>query len=297
MQSLISNKDNIIKLREKVETLDRSLFTHYVYDTIPIYEDTISIVMTSSNRSKQVYHTLETIQKCSFKHIQVIIVDDSDVDPIAVSALYKFPFYIDLVFINRQNKNWINPVINYNLGFKLIRGSKVVIQNGEVCYVGDVLGFISNNIKDNNYYIFDVKAISSLENNEIIYNNDNLTTEIYKKDIYSEWYQNRIRCVNYHFLTALTRNTFNLILNFSYDYAFGKDYDDNDFVIKILSRKINIVNIFNDIYNLGGIHLYHNSCFNNVNIESNNKLFEKKRDYYNLNNIYIDFIDNMDKFI
>ena len=182
MQTLISNKKKIFEIIEKVENFDSSMITHYNYPNIPIYDDTISIVMTSSNRSRQVYYTLETIEKCSFKHIHVIIVDDSNVDPVILSMINGFAFYIDLVIINNKNKNWINPVVNYNIGFKFIKGSKVVIQNSEVCHVGDVLGWISKYITDNNYYCFDVKAVESFEGNNEIYKIKDLTTNIYSKD-------------------------------------------------------------------------------------------------------------------
>jgi hypothetical protein len=291
MQTLFENKDTIIEIKEKVESFDCSLFPHYNIPNIPIYNDTISIIMTSSNRSKQTYFTLKTIEMCLFKHVQVIIVDDSDIDTIKKEELGRYPFHIDFISIRKENKKWINPVINYNIGFKYIQGSKVIIQNAEVCYVGDILEFVSSKIIDNNYYIFDVNAISSFENNEIVYNTDNLTTKIYNKNIYSEWYQNRIRCVNYHFLTALTRNTFELVKNFSYDYTFGFAYDDDDFLLKIKSKEINLVNLFNDIYNIGGIHLYHNFSYKSENIESNEKIFEKKKNYYKLNNIYLDILD------
>ena len=161
MQTLFSNKDSIFEIKKKVDGLDNSLFIHYNYPNIPIYDDTISIVMTSSNRSRQVYYTLETIKKCSFKNIHVIIVDDSDIDPIKKEELEKYAYHIDLVYIRTENKNWINPVVNYNIGFKFIKGSRVVIQNAEVCYIGDILGWISQNVSDNNYYSFDVKAINS----------------------------------------------------------------------------------------------------------------------------------------
>ena len=46
---------------------------------------------------------------------------------------------------------------------------------------------------------------------------DNLTTKIYNENIYLHWYQHRKRCVNYHFLTALTRKTFELVKNFIND--------------------------------------------------------------------------------
>jgi hypothetical protein len=291
MQTLISNKSKILQIIEKIENFDNSLFIHYNIPNIPINDNTISIVMTSSNRSKQVYFTLKTIYKCSFKNIQVIIIDDSDIDPVNKKILNIFPFNIDFIVIKRENKNWNNPVVNYNIGFKFIKGSKVVIQNGEICYIGDILTWISTNTFDNNYYVFDVKGVSSQENNQIIYNTENLTTEIYKKDIYLHWFQGKMRCLNYHFLTCMTTKTFNKIKNFSYDYTFGFAYDDDDFVLKIKSNKINIINLFHDEYNFGGIHLWHSNSGNNLkNIESNQYIYKLKKKEYDLSGKYSDFL-------
>ena len=298
MQSLILNRDRILQIKKKVENLDNSIFSHYNYANIPIYSDTISIVMTSSNRSRQVYYTLKTIEKSSFKHIHVIIIDDSDIDPIVKNMINGYSFHIDLIYIQSENKTWINPVVNYNIGFRFIKGSKVVIQNAEVCYIGDILGWIANNVNDNKYYSFDVRSICSFENNEIVYNTENLKTDIYEKNIFHTWeggwYQGRNNIKNYHFLTAITRTTFELIKNFSYDYTFGINFDDNDFLLKIKSKNIKIINIFHDEYNLGGIHLYHTSSYLKwKNIESNLEIYNKKLEMYNTNKIYIDFIEKI----
>ena len=300
LQYIKKNKDNIFDIKKKVENLDNSLFTHYNINNHKITDKTISIVMTSSNRSKQTYMTLDTIKKSKYPDIHIIIVDDSDVDPIKQEELYKYPFHIDFISINRSNKKWHNPVVNYNIGFKFIKGVKVIIQNAEVCHIGDVLAYMSNNtILDNNYYVFDVKASKSFDANDIIYKSNTNTTDIYKNDdLYSMWYQGRSRICNYHFLTGMTRNTFDLIKNFSYDYAFGSAYDDDDFLLKIKSKNINIVNLFQDDYNIGGIHLYHESSTKtwDKDIDNNNILFNKKLDYYNQNKIYLDVSDNYDNF-
>ena len=295
MQTLISNKKKIFEIIEKVENFDSSMITHYNYPNIPIYDDTISIVMTSSNRSRQVYYTLQTIEKCSFKHVHIIIVDDSDTDPIIRNMINGYAFYIDLVIIRKENKNWINPVVNYNIGFKFIKGSKIIIQNAEVCYIGDILGLVSMNIADNNYYSFDVKAVDSFEGNNEIYKIKNLTTNIYSREnIFRRncnWYHSQNNLTNYHFLTAMTRKTFELVKNFSYDYTFGVDYDDNDFLLKIKSKQINIVNLFHNEYFFGGIHLYHSSSYLKwVNVISNLEIFNKKLEHYNNFNEYIEFL-------
>ena len=160
----------------------------------------------------------------------------------------------------------MNPVVNYNIGFQYIKGSKVVIQNAEVCHIGDVLDFISKKIKDNNYYVCDVKAVKSLEINDIIYKSNTNTIDIYNNhSLFGIWYQGRRRIVNYHFLSGMTIDTFNKIKNFSYDYSFGILYDDDDFLLKIISNNINVINLFHDIYNFGGIHLWHISFNKKLN--------------------------------
>jgi hypothetical protein len=294
MQSLLANKDAIFELKKKVEEKDASLSDHVAIPNIPITAETITIVMTACNRSKQTYFTLQTIQNSTHKAIQIILVDDSDEDPITKEGLEKYPFYIDFISIKRQNKNWVNPVINYNIGFGYIQGSKVVIQNAEVCHVGDVLGYMGEKITPDNYYICDVKAVKSSAENDIIYMNNMNTTDIYNNEsLFDIWYQGRKRIVNYHFLSGMTIDTFNKIKKFSYDYTMGFAYDDDDFLLKIISNNINIINLFHDQNNFGGIHLWHNSSQKKImrKIESNQNIFEKKKEYYSKIGKYIDIIE------
>jgi hypothetical protein len=292
MQTLLANKDKIFELKKKVEGKDASLGDHVVIPNIPINAETISIVMTACNRSRQTYFTLQTIQNSSHKSIQVILVDDSDSDPIMKEELEKYPFYIDFISIKRQNKNWINPVINYNIGFGYIKGSRVVIQNAEVCHVGDVLGYMGSQMLLDNYYVCDVKAAKSLSANNDIYKINTNQIDIYKNDsLFGIWYQGRERIVNYHFLSGMTIDTFNKIKNFSYDYTMGISYDDDDFLLKIIANNIHIVNLFHDEYNFGGIHLWHNSNIKKIRkkIESNENIFIKKKEHYEERGEYIDF--------
>jgi len=294
MQTLLLNKNNILEIKKKVEEKDIFLGKHIEIPNIPITVETISIVMTASNRSKQTYFTLQTIQNSSHKSIQLIIVDDSDKEPITKEELEKFPFYINFISINRQNKNWINPVVNYNIGFGYIKGNKVVIQNAEVCHVGDVLGYIGTQILDDNYYVCDIRASKSLDTNNIIYDNNINSIDIYKNnELYIKWwYQGKNRLVNYHFLTALTTQTFNKIKNFSYDYTMGLNYDDDDFLLKINANNIKINNLFHDKYYFGGIHLWHSSTLRKTirKIESNENIFIWKKEYYLKNKDYIDIL-------
>ena len=45
-----------------------------------LHDKKISIVMTAYNRKKQLLFTLETINKSTYKNIEIIIVDDCSID-------------------------------------------------------------------------------------------------------------------------------------------------------------------------------------------------------------------------
>lgn len=309
METLLRNKDHIFEIKQKVENKDPSFYTHICLqeytnentENVTLDENTISIVMTASNRSKQVYFTLKTISNSSYKNIQVIIVDDSDIDPIDIAYLEKekYPFYVDLIKIKRENKNWHNPLVNYNIGFGFIQGGKVIIQNAEVCHIGDVVQFVNNTIKaDNQYYVFDVNTSRDFSTNDTIYESNTETTEIYNQNLFELWYQSANHNRNLHFLTSLTRKAFDKIKEFSYDYTMGSWYDDDDFLLKIKSTGLQITNVFHNEHHVGGIHLYHGKAPDtwDKGVEMNTNLFEKKTHYYQSTGSYIDVTECIETF-
>ena len=255
--------------------------------------------MTSSNRSKQTYFTLDTFKNSLCKNIHVVIVDDSTHDPIQKEVLETYPFHIDFIVINRPNKKWHNPLVNYNIGFKFVKGNNVIIQNAEVCHVGDVIHFVKQHSLENNYYVFDVNAVNNFESNETIYKLDTSTIDIYQNlDLFTTWYQSNTRNRNYHFLTGMTRGTFDLISNFSYDYTMGTMFDDDDFVLKIKSKNIDIVNIFHDTVNVGGIHLFHKNAVEawDNQKEMNDVIFLNKKYIFETTNYYVDVTESYESF-
>lgn len=261
----------------------------------------ISIVMTSSDRSEQVYFTLETISNSKIKDIEIILVDDSLDDKIGENILEKFNLPIILIVINRENKIWSNPCVNYNIGFKYISGSYVIIQNGEVCHIGDICDYIINNCDNDSYYCLDVLKSDSFDTNKLIINEyrqgisvEDLLIKTYY-NVYPKWYQHYKENNRYfHFLTFCSRETFNKIDGFSYDYAIANSYDDNDLVLKIKSLGIPLRNIMSDKEKIYGIHLFHNVSngknFPHIfSIEISEIIFRIKEQYMRNNNRYIEF--------
>jgi len=295
MEHVRQNLYTLHSLRQMVKRKDPRYIKYIAINQHTITDQTISIVMTSHERSKQVYCTLDTINACAYKDIQVILVDDSISDPVDVNRLYQYEFAIELIRVNRSIKCWSNPCVNYNIGFEFIRGGKVIIQNSEVCYIGDILTYVHNTIIDNKYYVFDVKASRNHDTNELIYKKKPLTINIYNEDIWDMWYQHYThRNFHYHFLCAVTRDTFDKIGGFSYDYSYGSGYDDNDLLIKIHHQGIQITNVYHDIFNIGGIHLFHGYNMPDkraYDSAQNNILYEKKQKYTETFHTYLELSD------
>lgn len=302
MNTLLNNINNIIELKSVIHNNENKYYTHNIINNNTISNNSISIVMTSHNRTKQIYYTLKTIEKSKYKDVQIILVDDSDIDKISLDELRKYKLYIDVIEINRDNKCWHNPCINYNIGFKFIKGDKIIIQNSEVCHVGDVLSYVNNNTQDNIYNVYDVITTQSYESNENIYKIDELNIGlIYIPVIYNnvfrtqyyKWYQHHIYCNrNFHFMVSLSKKTFDKIGGFSYDYAYGTCYDDDDFLLKVKTNKIKINNVKSEEFHIAGIHLFHGLAIQTWdNKEPNTELFEKKKKYCSLHNKYLEISD------
>jgi glycosyltransferase involved in cell wall biosynthesis len=296
MNILKQNLYKLDELRNIVKTKNKNYMKHSVIENCKIVDSTISIVMTSHNRSKQVYFTLKTISQSFFKNVHIILVDDSDSDKVDIDILKTFQFYIDFIEIDKDQKCWHNPCVNYNIGFEFIKGSKVIIQNSEVCHIGDVLIFIDNNLKQNEYLVFDVKTSRGFQENEIIYNMDT-DISIFEKDLFSMWYQHHIHINRqFHFMSALCTDLLKKIDGFSFDYAYGASYDDNDLLLKIQSTGALVKSIDNTSHNIGGIHLYHASAPETWDkAEINERLFSLKKRFVELNGYYLEISNKNDK--
>ena len=295
LETLMSNK-------QKIAYIKRNLHTGKFYDHVriqkrPVTSDTISIVMTSANRSLQTLYTLETIGRSTYSDVQVILVDDSTTDPIHASQLAMYPFTIDFIRIKRDAKIWGNPCVNYNIGFKFVEGGKVVIQNAEVCHVGNVVQYVHDSVDEKSYVVFDVASLEGFLQNEVIYSKSVLTTDVYSENsLYGgfKWYQSvAYRNNRYHFLSAMSRSTFDQIGGFSYDYTIGNGYDDDDFILKIEYRGIPMLSVAHTDVACGGLHLFHthSGASWGGRLPLNDVVFSEKQKKCKQTGTYFDFLN------
>ena len=288
---LLTNYDNLCKIKKILETKDTNYFTTTKINEKNLDENTISIVMTACNRPIQTYFTIDIIAKSSYKNVQIILVDDSTDDPVMLERLSQFGVHIELITI--KNKFWVNPCVNYNIGFQHIRGGKVIIQNAEVCHMGDVLKYVEENVIDDGYYAFNVYALQNESSNNMLYDIGDMSSDNYEKItslphdiIYNGWYQHLIyRNAYYHFLVALTTKTFNKIGGFDIDYAMAVGWDDNELVFKLQENNVNLLNV---THNVMGIHQWHKTtAAGRYDQILNYHLYNCKCKYYDLNGSFL----------
>lgn len=268
--------ESIHKAQNVVSNFDSQYVNLMIFnDQSPIQT---SVVMATHNRSKQTYYTLETIEQNNIKGIQVIIIDDSTTDPLDCFLLKRFK--LTIWYLRLKNKFWINPCVNYNFGFKCVKGTNIIIQNSEVAHIGDIIGMVQNTVTDQNYLVFDVCGLSSPHADltlrtlplsyDTIYNN-------FHKDW--TWYQHSTICnTNYHFLTALSRSTLDLMKNMDYDFSMGLWYDDHEWILRLKIHGIKITPIPHHTHKILGLHQWHPREVQSTH--TNKMLFEAKQRYY-----------------
>ncbi len=291
---LINNLEIIHKAKKFIDELDTNYFDLKILNNIENINT--SIVMTTYNRSSQTYFTLKSIK--NFENVQIILVDDSNKDFLDLNILQKTG--ICIYYIKIKNKFWFNPCVNYNLGFKFIKGEYIIIQNSEVCHVGNIVKLINENLEENQYFVFDVIALKDSESNKELHSIKDLKYDNYEKicSMMKMWYQHyefNNRCL--HFLTSMKRKTFEKIFCFDYDFCMGSCYDDDEFIFRIINQNINVFCIPNDKVEVFGIHQWHVSAtsdwdrkmpMNNELLYFKKKYFEKNKNYFYSTNYNIE---------
>jgi glycosyltransferase involved in cell wall biosynthesis len=271
----------------------------------------ISIVIGYYNRKKQLFYTLKTINNSSYKNIEIIIVDDCSDNPNDIlnnSDFEIFNMNIKLISINQHHKTWVNPCVGYNIGIRESTGDIIILQNAEVCHIGDALLYVVNNLKKNNWITLNCYGLNNFTDNDYIYTHNN--DEIYKyinqlwkeNDNYSllpggnNTFKNNVggwlnhflfHFVAYHYFGAIFRDDLLTKMNcgFDLDYANGICFDDNDFIKRLILNNFEFkINTFSESEPYV-IHLFH---------EKSKNIIENKEEKWNINKkIYDEKCRNM----
>ena len=266
----------------------------------------VSIIIGYYNRKKQLFHTLKTINDSSYKNIEIIIVDDCSDNPDDIlnnSYLENLNMNIKLISIKKEEKTWINPCIGYNKGISEATGDIIILQNAEVCHIGDCISYVINNLKLNDWLTFNCYGLNNFEDNEYIYSQNsnkviyNYINNIWKEknnyhicpggnatftDLVGGWLNHFLyNFTSYHYFGAIFRNDLMNKMNggFDADYANGICFDDNDFIKRLIYNNIRFTtNTFSETEPFV-IHLYHEKAIS---------LIENRDEKWNHNKIIYD---------
>jgi len=237
----------------------------------------ISIVMGYYNRKEQLEFTLRTIKMSSYANYEIIIVDDaSDNDNRLDSIVDKYNF--KLIRIEPQDKTWLNPCMAYNIGIRAATGDIIVLQNPEVCHIGDILDDIVCNIRPNEYLTYNCYGMANRDRNLDIYQAYQSLDDIkqihqmvslmpkkiggnsaFNNDIGGWLNHHNYHFTAYHYLSAINRSDLIKIgFGFCEKYKDGINLDDIDFVKQIIYAGIKLkIHSFDCNTNPFCIHQWH----------------------------------------
>jgi hypothetical protein len=266
----------------------------------------ISIIIGYYNRKKQLFHTLKTIGYSTYKNIEIIIIDDCSDNPDDILNNNDFKnlnMNIKLISIKKEDKTWVNPCIGYNKGISEATGDIIILQNAEVCYVGDTLSYVVNNLKPNDWLTFNCYGLNNFKDNEYIYSQNNskviydYINKIWKEnnnysilpggnatftDKVGGWLNHFLyHFTAYHYFGAIFRDDLMNKMNggFDSDYANGICFDDNDFIKRLIVNNFKFkTNTFSETEPFV-IHLYHEKAKN---------LSKNKDEKWNINKLIYD---------
>lgn len=254
------------------------------------------------NRLAQFKTTLDSIERSKVKdEVEVVVVDDGsnkNQHGITEEMLHEYSFTIHVWRVTPEEKKWINPVVAYNMALSQAVGEWIIIQNPEVCHVGDICDYVlRRRMEIDKYLAFSVFACVNLDMNAVV-------SEMLKRDdpyheltdtgniLQGFWYcHSEHRNKAFHFCTAIHRSRLNLVGGFNLDMRNGIDFDDDEFLCRVgRVCKVEIVDLQNQVM---GVHQWHESFayqgdVQTVSTRRSHNYEVHKRTLYNRNKIWVD---------
>lgn len=242
--------------------------------------DKTTIVMAYYNRRTQLIKTLESINKQNTTNLDIIVVDDVSDDIHKIDDINElFPkLDINVIVIEKKDKNWINPCIPFNIGIRKATGDIIMLQNPECMHVGNVIETIRNKITDKNYlcvqtYSFNKELTEKLDIDISVSDLYRLPQNASGDSFTLGWYNHKIyRDVFYHFCSAIKKSNMDRLNGFDESFKDGIGWDDAEFIHRI--KKLPLQPIMID--GVSVIHQYHDNFNENSNSRLNKSLYNKK---------------------
>lgn len=227
--------------------------------------------MAYHNRKELLLNTLRSI---SPDDIEIIIVDDASDDNQRIDDIPNiFEHDIRIIRVDAKDKWWVNPCIPYNIGFNEAKGDIILIQNPECYHNGNILKYVSENVKNDVYLNFACYSLSAVMT-EHIDDAWKLVNMNVLRDRGCAWYNHSIYKPHMlHFCSAIMKTDLDRLGGFDEKYATGLGFDDNDFLLRIQRSNMEVKIIDKPFV----YHQYHRP----TDYASRWNLYEKNKEIYN----------------
>jgi GT2 family glycosyltransferase len=239
-----------------------------------------SLVTAYYNRRELLLNTLYTISNSiHVNDLEVIIVDDASNDANRIDDVESlFNFSIKVIRINQNDKWWKNPCIPFNIGFNSASGENIIIQNPECLHVGDIIDIVNKKLKKNTYINFGCYSVNNHITNKISkirLNNSictasllNILEPFNNKSTINDgevgWYNHsKHKPSNLHFCSAIRNDDLRSLGGFDERYSQGIAYDDNEFLLRIKRKGIEIIPTDDPFV----VHQYHGTTNYTANLD------------------------------
>jgi glycosyltransferase involved in cell wall biosynthesis len=205
----------------------------------------ISIAIQYYNRKSLLINTIKSIQQTSInkQDFEIIIVDDASVPEHSIDLIAdQFPdLNIKIFSFKPEEKWWICPVIPINKGISLSSGDAIILLCAECMFMGDILLDVQNKLTLGNYFSYATLALNDHDTNLI---SSMSYEELLSNPFTGSWYQHSIhrnRC--YNFCSAIMKSDMLELGGFDERYAYGTTHGDDDFVLRLRRKEMNIVSV------------------------------------------------------
>lgn len=251
--------------------------------TKPIKNVKIVIVMTYFERLYQLTKTLSSIEKSQHKTLEVVIVDDASEVPLDFDSTKKqdieYNFPIHIINVSKEEKDWLCPVIAYNLGIEkalTLSPDIIILQNAECFHYDDVMVYVVENLTEKDYISFPCFSINKEDTFDadidkkipsLISKNNTGDTPIGQNG----WYNHFIfRPSGYDYCSAITIKNMLKINGYDERYADGVAWGDDDLIRRVRRARLRVNIPFSPIV----VHQWHYSGYDPY---SRPDLYEKNK--------------------
>lgn len=203
----------------------------------------VSIVSTYYNRRPQLIAALISLENyIKDRDVEIIIIDDASRDDQRIDDIQQLFPNLNIVYerTERENNSWKCPVISLNKSISMCTGDAILLQGAEIYHAGDIIGDIIKRIKPNDYIAYAGFCLNWDNTNKLVNNPYNINFTHTEND--GMWGQHSIYCPNFtNLCVAIMRDDLLDLGGFDERYARGTDFGDNDFILRVRRKGMNII--------------------------------------------------------